>query len=147
MSLSQALTELRKKHGLSQMELAEEMGVSTQSVSKWEVGDAIPATKNLIYLSKRYGVSMDYLVHGGELPPMEPAPPVAPQVEPSVEPTAEPTAPRKKNWKVFAAVGAAVCLLVVVILTYTGNTKSDLPIEAMKEEQIGTVSDSGFDFG
>ncbi|MBR4836412.1 MAG: helix-turn-helix domain-containing protein [Clostridia bacterium] len=58
------LYELRKKHGLSQEELAEKLGVSRQAVSKWERSEASPDTDNLISLAKIYGLTLDELVFG-----------------------------------------------------------------------------------
>ncbi len=60
--LGNKLYELRKKHHLSQEELAERLGVSRQAVSKWECGESLPDTDNLITISKLYGVSLDELV-------------------------------------------------------------------------------------
>ncbi len=62
MLLQEKLVYLRKNKGLSQLELSEELKVSRQAVSKWEVGTAIPSVDNLQYLSKLYDVSMDYLL-------------------------------------------------------------------------------------
>lgn len=61
--IANRLVELRKKTGLSQEELAEKLGISRQSVSKWERAEASPDTDNLILLSKIYGVSMDDLLN------------------------------------------------------------------------------------
>lgn len=58
------LYELRKKHGLSQEELAEKLGVSRQAVSKWERSEASPDTDNLIALAKIYDLSLDELIYG-----------------------------------------------------------------------------------
>ena len=58
------LFELRKKHNLSQEELAEKLGVSRQAVSKWERSEASPDTDNLIALAKIYDLSLDELVFG-----------------------------------------------------------------------------------
>ena len=49
---------------MTQEELAEYMGVSRQSVSKWETGDAYPETDKLIVLSDLFGMSLDELVRG-----------------------------------------------------------------------------------
>ena len=57
------LVQLRKEKGLTQVELAEAVNVSRQAVSKWESGGALPSTENLIFLSKLYGVPIDYLVN------------------------------------------------------------------------------------
>ena len=58
------LVELRKKHNLSQEELAEKLGVSRQAVSKWERSEASPDTDNLIALADIYGMSLDELIFG-----------------------------------------------------------------------------------
>ena len=61
-TLGRKLYELRKKHGLSQEELAERLGVSRQAVSKWECGESLPDTDNMITISKIYATSLDELV-------------------------------------------------------------------------------------
>lgn len=56
------LYELRKKAGLSQTELAWELGVSNKAVSKWETGKAKPSTERLRKLAGLYGISVDVLL-------------------------------------------------------------------------------------
>ncbi len=58
------LLQYRKKHNLSQEELAAKIGVSRQAVSKWERAEASPDTDNLILLANIYGVSLDELLKG-----------------------------------------------------------------------------------
>jgi transcriptional regulator with XRE-family HTH domain len=53
---------LRKARGLSQEELAGKLTVSRQAVSKWELGESIPDTENIIQLSRLFGVSTDFLL-------------------------------------------------------------------------------------
>ena len=60
--IADRLIQLRKKHGLSQEELADKLGLSRQAVSKWERAEASPDTDNLICLAKLYGVSLDELL-------------------------------------------------------------------------------------
>ena len=62
MNLSEKLYSLRKKSGLSQEQLAEQLNVSRQAISKGESGTAVPETEKLIAISKYFNVSMDYLV-------------------------------------------------------------------------------------
>ena len=64
--IANRLLELRKKNGLSQDELASKLGISRQSVSKWERAEASPDTDNLICLAKIYGVSLDELLSSDE---------------------------------------------------------------------------------
>ena len=63
MTLEEKLVSLRKAKGLSQLKLAEMMNVSRQAISRWEVGAAVPSIENLRFLSRLYGVSIDYLVN------------------------------------------------------------------------------------
>ena len=59
MKIDQKLYLLRKKNGLSQMEVANELNTSRQAISKWETGVAIPSSNNLISLSKLYSIPLD----------------------------------------------------------------------------------------
>lgn len=60
------LYQLRKERGLSQEELANEVGVSRQAVQKWESGAAQPTLDKLTALAKYFGVTLDWLVSGEE---------------------------------------------------------------------------------
>ncbi|MDE6092098.1 MAG: helix-turn-helix domain-containing protein, partial [Ruminococcus sp.] len=62
MILADKIIELRKKAGMSQDELAEQMDVSRQSVSKWESAQSIPDLNKILKLSQIFGVSTDYLL-------------------------------------------------------------------------------------
>lgn len=66
MQFCEKLMELRRKAGLSQEQLADRLGVTRQSVSKWESGAAMPELGKLIALSELFGVSIDYLVKDGD---------------------------------------------------------------------------------
>ena len=60
--IANRLLQLRKERGLSQEDLADQLGISRQAVSKWERAEASPDTDNLICLAKLYNVSLDYLL-------------------------------------------------------------------------------------
>lgn len=62
MQFSEKLSSLRRRKGYSQEQLADCLGVTRQSVSKWESGAAMPELSKLITLSEVFGVSVDYLV-------------------------------------------------------------------------------------
>lgn len=57
------LQQLRKANGYSQEVLAEKLGVSRQSVSKWERGESSPEIDNLVAISKIYGIAIDDLIN------------------------------------------------------------------------------------
>lgn len=62
MILADKIIDLRKKNGWSQEELASQLGVSRQSVSKWESGQSIPDLDRILKMSTIFGVSTDYLL-------------------------------------------------------------------------------------
>ena len=62
MLLAEKITNLRKKLGWSQEELAHQLDVSRQAVSKWESGMSIPDMNKIISMSRLFGVSTDYLL-------------------------------------------------------------------------------------
>ncbi len=62
MILADKMIALRKRAGWSQEELAEKMGVSRQSVSKWEGAQSMPDLDKILALSRIFGVSTDYLL-------------------------------------------------------------------------------------
>lgn len=75
MTLAEKILHLRNQQGLSQLELAERLGVSRQSVSKWETGQSVPDLDKLIKLAGLFGISVDELVREGERPqPLRPEP-------------------------------------------------------------------------
>ena len=62
MILAEKIMQLRKKNGWSQEELAEQMKVSRQSVSKWESGASVPDLDKILKMSEIFGVSTDTLL-------------------------------------------------------------------------------------
>lgn len=61
MSLGDKLYELRKKQGLTQEEAAEKLGITRQTVSKWETDQSTPDFDKLLPISRLYGISLDEL--------------------------------------------------------------------------------------
>ena len=64
MTISDRIRELRRKRGMSQEELAEQIGISRQAVSKWESGQSMPDLDKVILLSEYFEVTTDYLLKG-----------------------------------------------------------------------------------
>ncbi|KJS84435.1 MAG: DNA-binding protein [Peptococcaceae bacterium BICA1-8] len=67
MSLGEKLLDLRKKAGLSQEDVADKLGVSRQTVSKWETDQTVPELIKAKLLSQLYNISYDYLISGSPL--------------------------------------------------------------------------------
>lgn len=64
--IAQRLAEMRREKGYSQEELAAQLGLSRQAVSKWERAESSPDTGNLIALAKLYGTTIDELLRFDE---------------------------------------------------------------------------------
>lgn len=62
MSLGEKLQRLRKARGWTQEQLSEKLGVSRQSLSKWESDAALPDTVHVVALADLFGVTTDYLL-------------------------------------------------------------------------------------
>lgn len=97
MSIKQGeyLKELRIKNNYSQEKLGELLGLSRQSVSKWEQGYATPDTDNLLKLSELYGISVDALLRCGE---EEQPPAQTEKTETALEAKAEKPPRKKRGW-------------------------------------------------
>lgn len=62
MNFNEKLIELRKTKGLSQDELGSQLGVSRQTISKWELAQSYPDFQRLVLISDYFGLSLDALV-------------------------------------------------------------------------------------
>ena len=86
MTLGENIARLRTQKDWSQGDLADALGISRQSISKWETDTSIPELEKLIKLSELFGVTLDQLVHGEDAPETESVPaPSAPQAAPERE--------------------------------------------------------------
>lgn len=62
MTFGEKLFQLRKERGWSQEAMALELKVSRQAISRWELGEVVPDTENVLAVSRLFGVSTDYLL-------------------------------------------------------------------------------------
>ena len=124
MTLGERIAEKRKENGLSQEALGEELGVSRQSVYKWESGSALPEIEKLIAMSRRFGVTIGWLLGVEETPSTpEPAQPsdsgelteqqlrMVEEIVGRYIAARQPAKKRRWPWAVAAAAGAALLLL------------------------------------
>lgn len=82
MTLGEKLQTLRSRSGLSQEELAEQLGVSRQAVSKWELDKTVPEVRYIVSISGIFGVTTDFLLKedaGAAEPAGSPGEQTAPQ--------------------------------------------------------------------
>lgn len=120
MDLKDTLQFYRKRQGLSQIDLADALEVSRQTVSKWETGAVLPSAENLLALSKLYGISTDALLNGEteeraqELPELIPLP-----AEPPAAPPDPALLPRRKLMlQMLAAVSVCDLALFFVDISW-----------------------------
>ncbi len=66
MNVADRIQNLRKQRGISQEDLADKIGVSRQTVSKWESAQSSPDMEKIILLSDFFEVTTDYLLKGIE---------------------------------------------------------------------------------
>lgn len=67
MTLGEKISKLRTTNKMSQGDLAEQLNVSRQSISKWETNASVPELDKLVQLSDLFGLSLDDLVRSDEL--------------------------------------------------------------------------------
>lgn len=125
MILADKIIEERKKNGWSQEELAEQLGVSRQAVSKWESAGSIPDLQKLIQMAELFCVSTDYLLKDEMLPETQTALPHTknsqnmPVRVVSME-EANDFLNMKKQGASVIANATALCILSPVVVTILG---------------------------
>lgn len=134
MTLNEKLTHLRKKEGLSQIEVSEKLAVSRQAVSRWESGESRPSTDNLQALCKLYHVQLDYLLNESNDEPQATTP-----ASTAAESEQETAAQKKeKQWVRKLVIGAVtVVLLACCMLLYVNEQKSvDSNLHDLSKENL-----------
>ena len=104
MQTGDQIQRLRKKQGWSQGELANQLNVSRQTVSKWELGEAVPDTENVCRLCQLFSVSADAFLQ------IDVAPPVDTNASTAPRPSAKPSPKRG------FLIGVALLLVGVLIV-------------------------------
>lgn len=119
MAFNENLQNLRKMKGMSQEQLAEQLGVSRQAISKYESGNGYPETEKLIAICEIFDCSMDTLIKG--------------------KITADSTGEKKKyenlqnRFSKGIAFGVGLILLGVTILLYLAGIANAAPTEVLEE--------------
>ena len=140
MILADKIIDLRKKAGWSQEELADKLGVSRQSVSKWEGAQSIPDMNKILQLSELFGVSTDYLLKDS----METAEP-APTQEEEGEGTTFVSLEEANAFLTYKtesapkiALGVLLCILSPITLLLLGGAQQSGRL-ALTETQAGMI--------
>lgn len=138
MLLADKIVTLRKRAGWSQEELAAQLGVSRQSVSKWEGAQSVPDMQKVVQMSRLFGVTTDYLLKE-ELGEPEPAPaePDAPLRRVTMEQAADYLAQRQAAAPKLA-LATLLCVLSPVALLLLAAL-SDRPGAAISENAAAGI--------
>ncbi|MBQ8508760.1 MAG: helix-turn-helix transcriptional regulator [Clostridia bacterium] len=133
-TLAERLLALRRQRGLSQEELAEQLGVSRQSVSKWEGAQSLPDLDRIADLCRVYGVSADYLlgIEPTLTPEPKPEPVKAPVSDAAEAPTPDTSADdaidaylsASKRRCLTVAAASACCVGTLVMLWQAAKSAS-----------------------
>lgn len=115
MDLKDTLQFYRKRQGLSQIDLADALEVSRQTVSKWETGAVLPSAENLLALSKLYGISTDALLNGETEERAQEPPELIPLAAepPAVPPAPGPAVPHRLRLVLQMLAAVFVCDLAL----------------------------------
>ena len=111
MSIADRIQNLRKTKGISQEELADQVGVSRQAVSKWESEQSTPDIEKIIIMSDYFEVTTDYLLKG-------------------IEPKADEKV-KQPDARVFSIVGTAfnfIGLIVAIMIWYEERISSSVAV-------------------
>lgn len=132
MALSEKLYTLRKKSGLSQEQLAEQLNVSRQAISKWESGVSIPESDKLIAISNYFNVSLDYLMKEDNEQSKD-----TPQTEQSK--SAQMADHTQRSVGFIICIGGIICLIVWGLLSVLNPTASN----QISESSMITIDGNG----
>ena len=150
MTLREKLIVSRNKAGLSQMELANQLGVSRQAVSRWESGDTTPSVDKLKTLARIYGVSLDWLCSDtadGE-------PPEAAKPEADRNPDEAPAGKEGEKKQKIRAIAIALTIVVIALVCVWFAAKDKKADEADDQGdnvkydvvEMPDQNENGFDF-
>lgn len=113
MSLGETISRLRSERGMSQGDLADELNVSRQSISKWETDSSVPELDKLIKLSRLFGVSLDELVLDekcDQVPESTPSAEAPPQPQPNFPPR-----------KIVGIILLCMDFIIIILVTLLGS--------------------------
>ena len=139
MILAEKIMNLRKKSGWSQEELADQLGISRQSVSKWESGASIPDLDKIIKMSSLFGVSTDYLLKDEmEIVTYSETDDEPQEVHSVSVELANEYMEESRSFAKKLAPAVSLCVLSPIPLIILGGV-SDYKVAALSEEMAGAI--------
>ncbi|MGL5254004.1 MAG: helix-turn-helix domain-containing protein [Brevinema sp.] len=116
MNLSEKILRLRKMNGMSQDDLAEKVGVSRQSISKWESDQATPELEKVLLLAKVFSVTTDYLLHPSEVDELSIKTTILEKQQQEIL-----GQQRKQQNRQFAIISSFIAALIFVAIYFIGH--------------------------
>ena len=129
MKFGDKLSILRKKEGLSQEELGEKLGVTRQTVSKWELGQSKPDTDKLMEISKLLNVDFNVLADDEALLENKTTNANA-NIDTTLSENSDEIRPRK--WLLVVLIVVAIIIVIFLLNGYVNNRKT--AAEKMEDE-------------
>lgn len=131
--LSENIYKNRRMLGLSQEQLAEKIGVSRQTISKWEGGQSAPDVERLVLLADCFGITVDELIRGAAEQQREPK--SEPQSRNAVDP--------------ITVLGVIICILglLCMILLCVMKVLYPASMDALGGSAMLTFDGTGIVFG
>lgn len=117
-SLGTMIRALRTERGMTQLDLARQMGVTDKAVSNWELGQSYPDFQRLVLLSDYYGIGLDEPVRGidvGDVRALNESDKQISSIYADVERGKEAVL---RAWRAFLVVGGVVLALFALVVIY-----------------------------
>lgn len=117
------LAQLRKEHQLTQAELAEKLGVTNKTVSRWETGNYMPPVEILIKLSDFYGLTINEILVGRKLDDEEFKATAEENIKETLRASVFDLKEKQKYWKkkwrkehIAATIGCVIVWIAVMLI-------------------------------
>ena len=134
MNLGDKIYNLRKKHGLSQEELANKLNVTRQTVSKWELSQSVPDTNSLLEMSKLFDVSLDELTSSESKPTSKKS-----------EEYIDLQEQKPRRWLFIILIIVALAIVVLLVdkyINYRKNKAETNPIKEIFDNATNTIKNN-----
>lgn len=141
MTLREKLIQLRDKAGVSQLTLANELGVTRQTVSRWESGRTVPSDKTLQALAEYYQVSAAWLSGECEEPTKQ-------LTMECIEEKKEVPQNRQSRKAVLTVIGALILVVLCCVCFYFRKPEKQdaTELEDMKQDYFELSDENSFEF-
>ena len=137
-NIGERICKLRNEKGVSQEKLSFELGVSRQTISRWERSEVSPTVENLESLSKFFGVNSDYFLSGEEVQTeIKEQLAVAEEVKPQ---------PKFKSLKILVAVIASAVLVLFAIACGIVAYVAAVPVQGQDVATANRFNSTGIVF-